>query len=31
MLEFLLWVLGIIAAYSVGGLLYFIWLINKNL
>jgi len=31
MLEFLLWVLGIIAAYLVGGLLYFIWLMNKHL
>jgi len=31
MLEFLLWVLGIIAAYAVGGLLYFIWLMNKHL
>ena len=25
MLEFLLWILGIIATYFVGGLLYFIW------
>ena len=31
MLEFFLWVLGIIATYLVGGLLYFIWLMNKHL
>jgi len=31
MLEFLLWVLGIIATYLVGGLLYLIWLMNKHL
>jgi len=31
MIEIFLWVLGIIATYLVGGLLYFIWLMNKNL
>jgi len=31
MLEFFLWVLGIIATYLVGGLLYLIWLMNKHL
>jgi len=31
MLEFLLWILGVIATYFVGGLLYFFWLMNKHL
>jgi len=31
MLEFLLWVLGIIAAYVGGGLLYILWWMNRNL
>jgi len=31
MFEFLLWVLGIIAAYAGGGLLYLLWWMNRNL
>jgi hypothetical protein len=31
MLEIFLWVLGMLAAYFVGGLLYLIWLMNKHL
>ena len=30
-IEFFLWILGVIATYFVGGLLYFIWLMNKHL
>jgi len=31
MLEFLFWVLGIMAACFVGALLYLIWVMNKHL